>query len=353
MERLTIMHIDMDAFFAAVEEHDNPKLKGFPVIVGGQSKHGIVTTANYEARKYGVHSAMPIFMAKKKCPKGIFVPTRIDRYKEVSNQIFETLYGITDLVEPLSIDEAYLDISNLEKDPLEIADIIKKKVMEKTGLSLSVGISYNKFLAKLATDWNKPNGIKVITKEMIPEILLPLPVKSVYGIGKKSAKRLNDIGINKIEDLMCLSEEFLVQLFGKSGSEIHDRIRGIDNRKINISREIKSIGSETTFSGTTDLDILSSYLSIFAEEISESLVHKGLQGKTITVKVKDENFIQHTKSKTISNHIILTDDIYNVAAGLLNEMIIEDNLRLIGLTISNLITRNLEQLSLFDEKTGR
>lgn len=353
MERLTIMHIDMDAFFAAVEEHDNPKLKGFPVIVGGQSKHGIVTTANYEARKYGVYSAMPIFMAKKKCPKGIFVPTRIDRYKEVSNQIFETLYEITDLVEPLSIDEAYLDISNLEKDPLDIADIIKKKVMEKTGLSLSVGISYNKFLAKLATDWNKPNGIKVITKEMIPGILLPLPVKSVYGIGKKSAKRLNDIGINIIEDLMCLSEEFLIQLFGKSGSEIHDRIRGIDNRKINISREIKSIGSETTFSGTTDLEILSSYLRIFAEEISESLVHKGLQGKTITVKVKDENFIQHTKSKTISNHIIFTNDIYLVAVGLLNEMIIEDNLRLIGLTISNLITRNLEQLSLFDEKTAR
>ena len=353
MERLTIMHIDMDAFFAAVEEHDNPKLKGFPVIVGGESKHGIVTTANYEARRYGVHSAMPIFMAKKKCPKGIFVPTRIDRYKEVSNQIFETLYEITDLVEPLSIDEAYLDISNLEKDPLEIADMIKKKVLKKTGLTLSVGISYNKFLAKLATDWNKPNGIKVITKDMIPEILLPLPVKSVYGIGKKSAKKLNDIGINIIEDLMFLSEDFLIQLFGKSGSEIHDRIRGIDNRKINISREIKSIGSETTFSGTTDLDILSSYLNIFAEEISESLVHKGLQGKTITVKVKDENFIQHTKSKTISNHIICSEDIYQVAVGLLNEMTITDNLRLIGLTISNLITRNLEQLSLFDEKTAR
>lgn len=349
MEKLTIMHIDMDAFFAAIEEHDNPRLKGQPVIVGGQNNHGIVTTANYEARKFGVHSAMPIFMAKRKCPQGIFVPNRIDRYREVSNEIMEILYEITDLVEPLSIDEAFLDISSLDMEPLKIAGMIKERVMEKTGLTLSVGISYNKFLAKLATDWNKPNGIKMITRDMIPEILLPLKVKSVYGIGSKSAKKLNDIGIFTVEDLMRLSENFLIDLFGKAGSEIYDRIRGIDNRKINISRERKSIGSETTFSvDSNEIEILKSYLKEFSKEIAESLLHTGLQGRTVTVKIKDENFIQHTKSKSLNNYIYLSEDIYKISTYLLSEIGIENKLRLIGLTVSNLITLDLEQLSLFD-----
>ena len=348
MDKLIFMHIDMDAFFASVEEVDNPKLKGKPVIVGGKSKHGIVTTANYQARKYGIHSAMPIFMALKRCPHGIFIPPRMARYKEMSDQIMDILYDITDIVEPLSIDEAFLDISKVDMDPIELANYIKKKVMEKTGLTVSVGISYNKFLAKLATDWNKPNGIKVITKDMIPEILLPLKVKSVYGIGKKSAKRLNDIGIFTVEDLMRLSEEFLLEMFGKMGSEIYDRIRGIDNRKVETSRERKSIGSETTFEeDIIDKDILKTYLLDFSEEISQILLHKGLQGRTITIKTKDDEFVQHTKSKTLANHITSKEDIYNIAASLLDDMVLEKKLRLIGLTISNLITKDLEQLSLF------
>lgn len=348
MDKLTFMHIDMDAFFASVEEVDNPKLKGKPVIVGGKSKHGIVTTANYQARKYGIHSAMPIFMAIKRCPHGIFIPPRMARYKEMSDQIMDILYDITDIVEPLSIDEAFLDISKVDMDHIELANYIKKKVMEKTGLTVSVGISYNKFLAKLATDWNKPNGIKVITKDMIPEILLPLKVKSVYGIGKKSAKRLNDIGIFTVEDLMRLSEEFLVEMFGKMGSEIYDRIRGIDNRKVETSRERKSIGAETTFEeDIIDKNILKTYLLDFSEEISQILLHKGLQGRTITIKTKDDEFVQHTKSKTLVNHITSKEDIYNIASSLLDDMVLEKKLRLIGLTISNLITLDLEQLSLF------
>ena len=350
MEKLTIIHIDMDAFFAAVEEHDNPKLKGLPVIVGGQSKHGIVTTANYEARKYGVHSAMPIFIAKKRCPMGIYVPTRIERYREISNEIMDILYEITDLVEPLSIDEAYLDVSKVYMEPLKIAQVIKDKVMRKTGLTLSVGISYNKFLAKLATDWNKPNGIKVITKDMIPDILLPLPISRVYGIGRKSSKRLNDIGIFTIEDLMNLSEEFLVGFFGKSGNEIYGRIRGIDNRKIEISRERKSIGSETTFIiDTNDKEILKTYLYEFSNEIANSLDNNGLQGRTITVKTKDSSFVQHTKGRTLNNYICSSEDIYLTAANILDEMTIDNQLRLIGLTISNLISKDLEQLSLFND----
>ena len=349
MDKLTIMHIDMDAFFASVEENDNPKLKGFPVIVGGLSKHGIVTTANYEARKYGVHSAMPIFMAKEKCPHGIYVSPRMDRYREISSVIMDILYEITDVVEPLSIDEAYLDISNLNKDSMELALDIKERVMKNTGLTLSVGISYNKFLAKLASDWNKPNGIKVITKDMIPEILLPLPVKSVYGIGNKSAKRLNNIGIFTIEDLVRLSEDFLVEFFGKYGSDIYNRIRGIDHRVVEVTRERKSIGSESTFSiDTKDIDILKSYLKEFSKEISETLLHKDIQGRTLTIKIKDEFFNQRTRSKTLVSYINSEDDIYNNSVNILNEIELNNKLRLIGLTISNFISTDFEQLSLFD-----
>lgn len=345
------MHIDMDAFYASVEERDNPQLKGLPVIVGGTSNHGIVTTANYIARKYGIHSAMPVFIAKRKCPNGVFLPVRMKRYKEVSKQVFNILYGITDLVEPLSIDEAYLDISQVDADPLDIAREIKEKVMEETGLTLSIGISYNKFLAKLASDWNKPNGIKVITEDMIPNILLPLPVKSIYGIGKKSAKKLNNLGIYIVEDLMSLSEEFLIELFGKMGKEIYDRIRGIDDRVVNTSREIKSIGAESTFpKDTKDMEVLKTYLSEFSEEIAGSLIKNKLQARTITLKIKDENFVQHTKSKTLIDYISSADEILEVAFSLLEEIEINRNLRLIGLTALNLISLELKQLSLFDEK---
>jgi len=261
----------------------------------------------------------------------------------------DILYGVTEIVEPLSIDEAYLDISNVAMEPLKLAYHLKDNVLNKTGLTLSVGISYNKFLAKIASDWNKPNGIKVITKGMVPDILLPLPVKSVYGIGRKSAKRLNDIGIFTVEDLMRLSEEFLVDFFGKYGSEIYNRIRGIDNRVVEITRERKSIGSESTFGIVTkDLVILKSYLKEFSLEISETLISKGLQGRTLTVKIKDEYFNQHTKSKTLNYYISNEEDIYNNAVNILNEIELDNNLRLIGLTISNLISLEMEQLSLFD-----
>ncbi len=349
IEKLNILHIDMDAFYASVEIQDNPKLKGKPVIVGGSEDHGIVTTANYEARKFGVHSAMPIFMAKKLCPKGIFLPVRMKRYKEVSWQVFKILYDITDLVEPVSIDEAYIDISHIEMDALNVAHLIKKKVLEKTGLTLSIGISYNKFLAKIASDWNKPNGIKVITQDMIPEILLPLPVKSVHGIGPKSAERLNNIGIYTVEDLLNLSEDFLVELFGKWGNDIYNRIRGIDNRKINTERERKSLGTETTFNEVTnDKEILKSYLYNFSIEIADSLATNKIQGKTITLKIKYEDFKVKTKSRTLLNDIYLANDIYETGISLLDEIKLHKNIRLIGLTISNLSSTEMEQLSFFD-----
>lgn len=346
---LNIIHVDMDAFYAAVEEEDNPKLKGLPVIVGGLSNHGIVTTANYEARKYGIHSAMPIFMAKQRCPKGFYISPRMKRYQEVSKNVFNILYEFTDLIEQVSIDEAYLDISHIDLEPLKLVEEMKYKVQESTGLTMSVGISYNKFLAKLASDWNKPNGIKIITKEMVPNILLPLPIRKVHGVGPKSARKLNGIGIYTVEDLLGLTVEFLEELFGKSGREIYDRIRGIDNREINTNRERKSLGVERTFEEITDnKEVLINYLKTFSEELSYDLKSRNIQGRTITVKIKDENFIVQTRSKTLNEYINDLPRIFDMALELLNDIELDSKIRLLGVTASNLITSELEQLSLFD-----
>ena len=346
--KLNIIHLDMDAFYAAVEELDNPRLKGKPVIVGGSSNRGIVTTANYEARRYGVHSAMPIFMAKARCPHGVYLPTRKNRYSEVSRQVFDILYEVTDLIEPLSIDEAYLDISHIEMETIKVAEIIRKRVFDRVGLTMSIGISYNKFLAKIASDWNKPNGLTIIDKDMIPDILFPLSIGKVYGIGPKSEMKLKKIGIHTIEDLMVLSEVFLEELLGKSGKEIYQRIRGLDNRRVNPSRQRKSLGMERTFIATRDRKVLNQYLHNFSKEIEESLIRKNLRGKTITLKVKDEDFISHTRSLTINEYINSQPKIYNISQSLFDEITLNKKIRLIGLTISNLIDDEFVQLSFFD-----
>lgn len=346
---MKIIHLDMDAFYASVEERDNPSLKGFPVIVGGLSEHGVVTTANYIARKYGIHSAMPIFKAKKLCPDAYYIKPRMEKYSEASKSVFNVLYEFTDLIEQVSIDEAYIDISYIDSCPLKIVREMKERVLKQTGLTMSVGISYNKFLAKLASDWNKPNGIKIITPFMVPEILLPLPVKSVHGIGPKSSKKLNNIGVYKIIDLMELSEDFLIELFGKSGSEVFNRIRGIDYREINTYRERKSLGTETTLGrGTKDKEILISYLENFSLEIADSLKSKKLHSRTISLKIKDSNFIVHSRSKTLSNHINSSREIFEIARSLIDEIQLDEDIRLIGLTASNLISIDLKQLSLFN-----
>lgn len=347
--KLNILHIDMDAFYASVEEEDKPHLKGKPIIVGGSSNHSVVTTANYVARKYGVHSAMPGFMARKLCPHGVFLPVRMSRYKEVSRQIFNIYYEFTDLVEPVSVDEAYLDISNLNMDSVDLANEIKRRVFNSTGLTLSVGISYNKFLAKLASDWIKPNGMTIISPDMVPEILLPLSVKKVHGIGPKSAEKLNNVGVYTIEDLLGLSEDFLVEFFGKHGNEIYNRIRGIDNRPIDTERERKSLGTETTFDeDTDDKEILKSYLYEFSLEIGDSLVKNYIQGKTISLKIKYEDFKLISRSKTLTYYINSANDIYEVARSLLDEVDLPRKVRLIGITVSNLSSTDMEQLSLFD-----
>lgn len=344
-----IIHVDMDAFFASVEQHDNPEYRGKPVIVGGISGRGVVSTCSYEARKFGVHSAMPMYMARTLCPDGIFLAARHRRYKEVSNQIFDILYSVTSLVEPLSIDEAYLDVTDIDKNPEIIAMEIKKKIKEATGLTISAGVSYNKFLAKLASDWNKPDGFMVISEDMVPDILKPLPVSKVYGIGEKSKVRLNSIGINTIGDLLKLPKNQLIEIFGKYGVEIYNRIRGIDERPVETSKEIKSIGKETTLdSDTKDKTVLKNYLRSFSKIISEELAKEGLYARTVTVKIKTSDFVVHTKSKTINKYIRLCEDIYKIGNEIIDSLVLNQYIRLIGLSVSNLSAIKYEQLSFFD-----
>lgn len=347
---LNFLHLDMDAFFAAVEERDNPKLTGHPVIVGGKNNSGIVTTCNYIAREYGIHSAMPIFMAKERCPHGIYLPGRMDRYREVSKEVFKVLRTITPIIEPLSIDEAYMDIRAFNSSPEEISDKIKWMIFKKTGLTLSIGVSYNKFLAKLASDWNKPDGFMKITEDMMPELLFPLSVGKVYGIGRKSKERLNQIGIYTIEDLHLLSKEFLIDLFGKGGNEIYNRIRGIDNREIQMSRTRKSMGIERTFRATRDRKLLLGKLLRYSKELSEDLSLRNLHGRTLSVKIKDEDFETHTKSRSFDYYIYEEEEIYKLSSMLFSEMEWDKGLRLLGISISNLMDRDLTQLSFFMNK---
>ena len=344
-----ILHVDMDAFFASVEQRDNPKLKGKPVIVGGVSERGVVSTCSYEARKYGVKSAMPIFMAQKLCPQGIYLRGRYWRYKEVSAQIFNKFREITPLVEPLSIDEAYLDITNSRfEDYKEAALYIKKRVYKEVGLTLSIGISYNKFLAKLASDWNKPNGIMLITEDMIPKILKPLSISKIYGLGQKSVRRLNNMGMYKIEDLYAHPKEFFIEYFGKYGIDIYNRIRGIDNRAVTPNRDRKSYGKETTLkSDTDDKEELKRYIEDFSLQISNYLQQKNIFIKTVTVKYKTSSFINHTRSKTLINYINKAEDIYNIAIEIINEEVFSEPIRLIGLTVSSIKEEKVEQLTLF------
>lgn len=349
MER-KILHVDMDAFFASVEQLDHPELRGKPVIVGGSSDRGVVATCSYEARKYGVHSAQPTYLAKKLCPNGIFVRGSHTRYSEVSKQVFAILHDVCDMVQVVSIDEAYLDVTKLYYSPMYIAKHIKKRVREEIGLTISVGISYNKFLAKLASDWNKPDGIMEITKDMVPEILKPLPIGKVHGLGKKSVEKLNKIGIFTIEDLLRYDRSFLENYMGKFGPEIYDRIQGIDDRQVIAEAgERKSIGTETTLSkDLKTYDEILPYLVKFADKIADILNRKQLVARTVTIKLKSHAFVQHTRSKTLNIPVDQSDLILQVAEDLLKEYPLVEPIRLVGLTVSNFEEVASKQISLFD-----
>lgn len=343
-----ILHIDMDAFFASVEQRDNPELRGKPVIVGGVSERGVVSTCSYEARKFGVHSAMPMFIAREKCPNGIYIGGRYGKYAKVSREIFEIFGELTPLIEPLSIDEAFLDLSEGNiRDGREAAYYIKNRVYKEVGLTLSIGISYNKFLAKLASEWNKPNGIKEITREMVPDILLPLPISKIHGLGKVSVAKLNNMGIYHIKELYNMPKEFYIEYLGKNGLDIYDRIRGIDNRKVEVVRERKSVGKERTLKfNTKNKEELLEYLKEFSYEIEDVLSQKDVMGKTVTVKFKTKDFENHTRSKTLNIYIGSQKEIFEVAKELLESEELKEEVRLIGVSISSFKENEIEQMTL-------
>ncbi|WP_100066121.1 DNA polymerase IV [Miniphocaeibacter massiliensis] len=342
---LNFLHIDLDAFFASVEELDNPSLKGKPMIVGGRSQRGIITTANYEARKFGLHSAMPIFKATKLCPQVIIVSPRHNKYSEMSKKVFSIISKYSNNIEKMSIDEGAIDISHINCEPISLIKKIQNDVYKNTGLTVSIGVSYNKFLAKMASDWNKPNGYKIITKDMLPEILLELPIEKIAGIGKKSASKLNTMGIYKVKQLMDLNQDILQYHFGKFGLIIYDRIRGIDHSVISNSRERKSIGIERTFPKDLDSKIeIIDKLEEFSLELAKDLKKRNLLGRTISIKLKFDDFKTITRNFSLEQPRRDFEEIFSKSKFLLDNVDLKKPIRLLGVTMSNLQDDNISQL---------
>lgn len=335
-----IIHIDMDAFYASVEQLDNPELIGKPLAVGGSEKRGVVAAASYEARKFGVRSAMSGVAAKRNCPNLIFVPPRFERYREISKQIRQIFLEYTDLVEPLSLDEAYLDVTENKKgnpSATLIADEIRKAIKLRTGLNASAGISINKFVAKIASDINKPNGQKTIPPEEVVPFLEGLDVKKFYGVGKVTKEKMYGLGIFTGKDLKERSFKFLEENFGKSGTHYYNIVRGIHNSKVKSSRLQKSLAAEHTFSENISSEIfMMERLEEIADEVEKRLETRKLAGKTITLKIRYSDFSIQTRSKTVPLFIASKELILEVIRELLYQEKMKDSVRLLGISISNL-----------------
>lgn len=335
-----IIHIDMDAFFASVEQRDNPELRGKPIAVGYDGPRGVVSTASYEARPYGVHSAMSIAQAKRRCPDLIIVPCHFERYKEVSRQIHEVFHEYTDLVEPISLDEAFLDVTENKKGialAVDIAKDIKQKIFERTSLTASAGVSYNKLLAKIASDMRKPNGIYIVHPERAMNFIARLPIEKLWGIGPKTAIKMHEMGVFTGEQLRKISYNHLVQVFGKMGKVYYDFSRGIDERPVVISRERKSVGCERTF--LEDLHVKSKIvieLYHITLELFERLNRSKFEGRTLTLKLKWDATTQITRSLTQEKILRTKEDILPLAKQLLRETEYETRpIRLMGLSVSS------------------
>jgi DNA polymerase-4 len=335
-----IIHIDMDAFFASVEQLDNPELRGCPVAVGGSGKRGVIAAASYEARKFGIRSAMTGVLAVEKCPQLIFVKPRFERYREISHQIREIFMYYTDLVEPLSLDEAYLDVTENKigmPSATIIAREIRKKIEESTGLTASAGISINKFVAKIASDVNKPNGQCTVPPHEVPSFLENLDVRKFFGVGRVTADKMYRLGIFTGADLKTKSEDYLNEHFGKSGSHFYHVVRGIHLNPVQPSRKAKSIGAEQTFSENLSSEIyMLDKLNLLAEELGRRLKSKNRKGRTITLKIRYSNFSLQTRSKTINTPTCEASEILTCVSELLYQEAIKESVRLLGISISNL-----------------
>ena len=362
------MHVDMDAFFASIEQLDHPEYKGHPVIVGGLSSRGVVATCSYEARKFGVHSAMPISRAKKLCPDGIYVYPRMDRYKEVSHQIFSIMKEFTPHIEPLSIDEAFLEVSGMStmySGPKALGRAIKDRVFEETGLIISAGLAPNKFLAKLASDLDKPDGLVVIPYGREKEILAPLPIKRIWGVGPRTEKILKTGGFYLMRHIQALPDErSLIPIVGNQARRIWELANGIDERPVETDRKIQSIGAEETYEeDLTDGSAIELEFRYFANRLSKRLRKRNLLGHTVSIKVRYDDFTTVSRQKrldTPSDH----EHVFFETALLLWNKLMQDKtskqlkgvtymdppgpIRLLGLTVSGLDEEVPMQDSLFE-----
>lgn len=347
----------MDAFYASVELRDRPELRGKPVAVGGRAdKRGVIAAASYEARKYGVHSAMPTAQALRLCPELVLLPADFDKYTALSQQIMGIFQRYTPLVEPLSLDEAFLDVTGCERlhgDAATIGRALKADVLRETGLVASVGIAPSKFLAKLASELSKPDGFKLIEAHEIRAVLDPLPVARIFGVGERTAKRLESLGVTTVSQLASRARADVMREFGASGAWIHDLAHGIDPRRVNPRREERSHGLERTFErDVTEREELRLVLYEFCEEVSHELRHRGLRGRTVTLKARYWNFKTVTRSKTLELPVNLGKRIYAVARELF-ERLPAGPLRLLGVQLSNLTdVRAPAQASLFGGEAG-
>jgi DNA polymerase IV len=346
----------MDAFFASVEQLDNPELRGKPVAVGGSSDRSVVAAASYEARKYGVRSAMPSVIAKRLCPELIFVRHNFERYNEISSTVFNIFTEYTDIIEPLSIDEAFLDVTTDKKkigSGTIIAEKIRKNIKQTTGLTASAGVSFNKFLAKMASDIKKPDGMFVIKPADARKFIEGLPVERFYGIGKVTSVKMHKLGIHTGYDLRQWDLESLIRNFGKAGEFFFDIARGIDERPVEPDQERKSVGTEITYSKdlTTRFEIVAELYKL-EKELMERLEHAQTTGRTITVKIKFSDFRQITRSHTLNTYINDFDTLHREVTAIRKTISLEgERIRLMGVTVSNLITEDNadKQLHLFEE----
>lgn len=340
MPQRKVLHIDMDAFYASIEQRDNPELRGRPVAVGYSGQRGVVAAASYEARKYGVRSAMPSRTALKKCPQLVFVPARFDVYREVSMQIHEIFLDYTPLVEPLSLDEAFLDVTVNHKNMRSatiIAREIKARIKEVTGLTASAGVSYNKFLAKIASDYDKPDGLFVIKPADAEEFVAGLEIEKFFGIGRVTAEKMHRMGIRTGADLRKLSEPQLLAFFGKAGHSYFNYARGVDHREVEPNRLRKSVGAETTLlEDVGDIESLSAVMAEVREDVWRRISKRSFYGRTVTLKIKYEDFQTITRARTfpfkIEDFHTFTQASEELLAGI---DLTQKRVRLLGLTMSN------------------
>lgn len=367
------MHVDMDAFFASVEQLDHPEYKGHPVIVGGLSSRGVVATASYEARKFGVHSAMPISRAKKLCPQGIFVYPNMARYKEISHVIHKVMEEFTPLIEPLSLDEAFLDVTGITHKftgPKALGRAIKDRVFAETGLIISAGLAPNKFLAKLASDLDKPDGLVVIPYGKECESLANLPIKRIWGVGPSTERRLKNGGFLLIKDIQALSDEKpLVPYVGNQARRIWELARGIDERPVEPDRQIQSVGNEETYeSDVEDPTVIDLELHYFANRVAKRLRKYGLMGNTVSIKVRYNDFKTVSRQKRLDSATDQERIIYDTSVLLWNKLMRERTgtpfvqahtsildmpikpIRLLGVTVSGLSTEGIVQEDLFSSE---